>query len=158
MKQIVLPNSELLGQISEMVARGQVVTLRVKGISMRPFIEHGRDKVVLAKPEHFGKRDVVLAEIRKGIFVLHRIESLKNGKVVLRGDGNWHQTEACAVSAVRAKAVAFVRKGREVRTDDLLWRTYSFLWCSCPLFVRRCILALHRRLPGVERTPHLSHK
>ena len=158
MKQIVLPNSELLEQISQMVAQGQRVTLRVKGISMRHFIEHARDKVVLARADHFCKGDVVLAEIRKGYFVLHRIESIRDGKVLLRGDGNWSQTERCTLANVRAKAVAFVRKGMEVRTDSALWRIYSFLWCSSPLFVRRCFLAVHRRLPGVERAPHLASK
>lgn len=158
MKQIVLPNSELLEQIAQMVACGQKVTLRVKGISMRPFIEHGRDKVVLAEPGNFGKGDVVLAEIRKGQFVLHRIERIDGDKVLLRGDGNWIQTEVCAVANVRAKAVAFVRKGRNVDTNGVLWRLYSFFWCSAPLVVRRCMLAIHRRLPGVERAPHLVRK
>ena len=81
-------NSEFLPEVVKMLNERHTVTLRLRGFSMRPFLEDGRDKALLTKPVTIKKGDAVLAEVTPGHYVLHRIISIKGENVVLRGDGN----------------------------------------------------------------------
>ena len=85
-----IPNKILIGEIRNALQQGHTATLRVKGVSMRPFLETLRDKVVLAPPqrEKIQTGDVVLAAISKDIFVLHRVTKREGERLTLRGDGN----------------------------------------------------------------------
>ena len=70
----ILSNAEFLPHVIELANAGHEVTIPLRGYSMRPFLEDGRDKAILIKINrklHIG--DVVLAEIRAGSYALHRI-------------------------------------------------------------------------------------
>ena len=54
-----MPNDGYLGLVSEALASGHTAVIWVKGYSMRPFIEHGRDRVKLEPPSQFGVGDAV---------------------------------------------------------------------------------------------------
>ena len=141
-------NSVFLPEVVRLLNEGHTVTINLRGVSMRPFLEDKRDKAMLRKAGRLKKGSPVLAEIRPGFFVLHRIIKIDGNTVILRGDGNLN-TECCLVSDVKAEAVGFYRKGRELldRTSGLKWRIYSFLWADLlPLFGRRCLLYLYRRV------------
>ena len=71
-----IPNAILLGQVKEAIRRGHTATINVKGYSMRPFLEHCRDKVRLAPASELRVGDAVLAEISKDVYVLHRVFSI----------------------------------------------------------------------------------
>lgn len=141
-----IPNALLFPEISRMLDERHTVTLRLRGFSMRPFLEDQRDEVMLAKPRTVRKGDVVLAETSPGHYVLHRIVHLDGMQVLLRGDGNMG-TEQCQRENLKGIAVGFYRKGRKTidRTDGWKWKVYSHVWCS--LFpLRRYLLAAYRRL------------
>lgn len=137
-------NDQLFPHIVEMLNAGHTITLRLKGYSMRPFLEDGRDNALLCKPTTVSCGDVVLAEIRPGVYVLHRIVRLEADRVTLRGDGNIG-TEQCRLADIRAFAVAFYRKGRSVPdyTSGKKWRIYSALWTRL-LPIRRYLLFAYR--------------
>ena len=143
MKRIQLPNAEFLPHLCRLIDEGHKVSLRIKGNSMRPFLENERDIVVLAGASEYRTGDVVLAEIRKGCYVLHRIESIEGDTVNLRGDGNIKSTETCKISDIRAIAAAFIRKGKTIPTGSTIWRVYSKCW-SRLLPIRRILLAIYR--------------
>ncbi len=146
MPTIQLANAEFLPHVCELVNQGHKVTIRAKGNSMRPFLESGRDKAVLSRidiPPQVG--DVVLAEINKGVYVLHRIDRIDGDKVTLRGDGNHRGTESCRHCDLRAIAKEFVRKNKTWHTDSRFWRIYSCTWCALLPF-RRILLAAYRLL------------
>ena len=104
---LTLPNAEFLPKVVELVNEGHSVTIKLKGFSMRPFLEDNRDKAVLVKPLCPKSGDAVLAEISKGYFVLHRIRSIDSeGNVVLLGDGNL-SCEYCRMENVVAAAKGF---------------------------------------------------
>lgn len=139
-------NAILLPEVVNLLNEGHTVTLRLRGFSMRPFLEDRRDKALLKKAENPQVGDAVLAEIAPGHFVLHRIISIEGEKVVLRGDGNLG-TEECRLGDVKGVAIGFYRKGRDVAdmTTEKKWRAYSFVWTR--LFpIRRYLLAIHRRI------------
>ena len=146
MNEVQFPNAILLPEIVKMLNEGHTVTLRLKGFSMRPFLEDGRDKALLTKPVDPKVGDPVLAEVGPKHFVLHRIISIQGDDVVLRGDGNLG-TEQCKLKDVQGAVIGFYRKGRETldRTDGLKWRTYSWFWTR--LFpIRRYLLAFYRHI------------
>lgn len=141
-----LSNAEFLPEVVRLLGAGHTVTLPLQGVSMRPFLENGRDKALLVKPQGLKVGDPVLAEIAPRHYVLHRVVAISGEEVTLRGDGNLAE-EHCRVADVKGAVVGFYRKGRErlERVEGWKWRTYSFLWTR--LFpVRRYLLAIYRRL------------
>lgn len=145
-KELRLPNAELIPEIVRLMDEGHTVTLRLKGFSMRPFLEDNRDKALLRKATHPRVGDPVLAEVAPRHYVLHRIVAIDGDRVTLRGDGNLG-VERCALADVRGAVVGFYRKGRTTldRTDGLKWRAYSWLWTRL-LPLRRYLLGFYRRV------------
>ena len=122
------------------------VTFIVRGFSMRPFLEDGRDKVVLVPPREPKIGDVVLAEISEKRYALHRVIKVENGIYTMRGDGNpLRMTEQFTQDKIIGLADGFIRKGKFVSTDSRQWRCYSAVWNLLkPL--RRILLAIYRRI------------
>ena len=143
---VELPNDLFLKGIGELLQEGHTATLRVRGNSMRPFLEDRRDSIVLTSVTHIEVGDAVLAEIAPGKYVFHRIIAIDGNNVTLMGDGNVRGTEHCTKADVKANALAVVRKGKEYSTDGKRWMRYSKAWMRLTP-VRRWLLAIHRRLP-----------
>lgn len=123
------------------------VTFVVRGYSMRPFLEDGRDKVILTPPRPPKKGDVVLAEVRERTYALHRVIRIDdNGTYTMRGDGNpLSMTEQFTLDKIIGIADGFIRKGKFVSTGSRKWRWYSATWEALkPL--RRILLAIYRRI------------
>lgn len=142
-----LPTAELMKPVLGYIKEGHNVILPLRGWSMRPFLEHERDRALLSKANCVNKGDIVLAEVAPDHFVLHRIVKIDGDRVTLLGDGNL-KPEHCKVTDIRAKAIGFYRKGREQldRPEQLKWRIYSSFWMHQPLLLRRCLLYIYRRL------------
>ena len=145
-REIKLSNAEFLPEIVNLMDEGHTVTLRLRGFSMRPFLEDNRDKALMTKATNPKVGDPVLAEIEPKHFVLHRIIAIDGDNVTLRGDGNLGN-EYCTLDDVKGAVIGFYRTGRTTRdrTDGWKWRTYSFFWTR--LYpVRRYLLAFYRRI------------
>lgn len=143
---VQLENAQLLPEVVQLVREGHTVTLPLRGYSMRPFLEHERDKALLSAPETVRVGDAVLAEVSPGHYVLHRIIAIDGQRVTLRGDGNLGN-EYCMMGDVKATVLGFYRKGRTTpdMTSGRKWRAYSWLWMR--LFpIRRYLLAFYRRI------------
>lgn len=148
MRTLTLPNDILIPQIRRVIDEGHTATFRVRGVSMRPFLEDCRDKVLLEPLRREPRKgDVVLAEVSPKRYVLHRIVRVDGTHVTMRGDGNVCGTEEFESDAIIGIVTAFYRKGRE-RADLVTgakWRIYSRVWLALtPL--RRWLLAAHRRI------------
>ena len=140
---IQMSNAEFLPHVCELISQGHKVSIRAKGNSMRPFLESGRDIAVLSSVDKPKVGDIVLAEIFKGKYVLHRIDKIHGSNIILRGDGNIKGTEQCHKEDIRAIANEFVRKGKIWHTTDRRWKIYSWIWPRL-LPMRRILLALYR--------------
>ena len=139
-----LQNSVFLPQLIQLVDEGHSVSITARGYSMMPFIEHNRDLLVFSRAGNVKVGDVVLAEIRPGVFVCHRIDAMSGDTLTLRGDGNIRGTEHCTLRDVRARLSAVVRRGRRYDLDtSRAWHVYSAIWPRL-LPVRRYLLALYR--------------
>jgi len=154
-KEVQFPNAVLLPEIVSLLNEGHSATIRLRGFSMRPFLEDNRDKALLVKAHNIQVGDPVLAELSPGHFVLHRIIHIEGDQITLLGDGNL-TTESCRLTDVKASVEGFYRKGRSKleRTDGFKWKAYSFVWMHLrPM--RRYLLAVYRRLwLPIFRTNH----
>ena len=166
MKTISLPNDIFIPQIKDLIDEGHTATFHVRGFSMRIFVEDRRDKVLLGPCNEKPKvGDVILAKaclcgatpdeiISAPHYVLHRIIQIGGNKIILRGDGNPYQREACIPRQILAEATC-VRRGRHLITQGsrqkpdlvtgLKWRIYSRVWIFLTP-VRRWILAAYRHI------------
>jgi len=149
-RTLSIPNKELLGEVKRTIAEGRRAKIRVKGNSMRLFLESERDLVTLVpvEAEEIKLRDVVLAEIAPDHYVLHRVIAMSGQHITLMGDGNVKGTEHCLRQHIVARVSEFYRKGRSKPdlTTGKKWRIYSSLWLALkPL--RRIILGIYRRQP-----------
>ena len=147
-KTVQMPNDVFLPFVIEQLNEGHTATLPLRGRSMRPFLEDGRDKALLQLCDHPQVGDAVLVEISKGLFVLHRIIRIEGRQVTLRGDGNLSD-EHCMLSDIRAKAVGFYRKGRQTldRTDGRKWRLYSWWWTRLYPLRRYLLFIIYPHIP-----------
>lgn len=145
-KKLQFSNATFLPEVVKMMDEGHTVTLRLRGYSMRPFLEDDRDKALLTKATTFSMGDAVLAETAPRHYVLHRIVKIDGDHVTLRGDGNLAE-EHCLTSDVKGFVIGFYRKGRDRmdKTNGWKWCTYSFFWTH--LYpVRRYLLAFYRHI------------
>ena len=144
-----MANEVFLPQVVALLEEGHTATLPLRGRSMRPFLEDGRDKALLQIVDTYREGDAVLAEISRGHFVLHRIIKIEGTHVTLRGDGNLGD-EHCRLEDIRAKAVGFYRKGRTKldSTDGRKWRIYSWWWTRLYPLGRYLLFALHPHIPA----------
>ena len=140
---IELPNDVFLKEVCALIADGHEVTLRVRGVSMRPFLEDRRDKIVLTCPGKTKVGDAVLAEIAPGKYVYHRVVGIEGDKVTLKGDGNIYGTEQCRLENIVASTRWLVRKEKHYSPEGKAWMFYSALWPKWP-FARRVLLKLYR--------------
>lgn len=143
---IQIPNSVIIPQIIDLLNEGHTITIKLKGISMRPFLENDRDKALLTKATKVKEGDVVLAEIHEKVYVLHRIIKIDRENVTLQGDGNLN-VEHCHMNDIHGIAIGFYRKGNHNldKTDGIKWKIYSLFWTKT-IPMRRYFLAFHRKL------------
>ena len=138
-------NDVIIPEIARLLDEGHSVTLTLRGVSMRPFLEDGRDKAILTKPSKPVRvGDVVLAEVSSRRYALHRIVKIEGSLVTMRGDGNL-ATEQFDASKVLGIARCFYRKGRKRPdyTTGWKWRIYSAVWTAL-MPVRRYLLFAYR--------------
>ena len=145
MKTLEVPNEVLISHIAEMLQQGHTVTMNIKGVSMRPFIEPTEDEVLLEPCRNPQKGDIVLAWANGERHVLHRIYEKQGEVLTLMGDGNVRGTETCRCSDVvgRCRAIVHKKTGQQREAEGLAWQWQSRVWKSL-LPLRRYLLALYR--------------
>lgn len=144
-KSVELANELFLPEVRRLIEEGHTVTIRVKGFSMRPFLESLRDKVILCAPRNLKVGDAALAEVSKGCFVLHRVIKIEGSHITLMGDGNIRGTENCERQDVVGVVQSFIRNGKNISRNNFRWKVYSYIW---PKFlpIRSYLLYIYRAL------------
>lgn len=116
MTEITLPEEIMMESVTTMLSEGREVSFIPKGVSMRPFIEGGRDKVIMKKTDCVNVGDIVLARLENGRYILHRVISKSEDFVTLMGDGNLCGTETALTCNVLATVIGIVKpNGRHVK-------------------------------------------
>ena len=114
-----------------------MVEFMPQGISMRPFIEGGRDRVILKTCKEPRVGMIVLARVNN-TFVLHRIYKIKGEEIILRGDGNLKGEEVCTEADIIGRVVQIKIMGKRKRV------TKGRIWRHLPVFIKRWYLKIYR--------------
>jgi hypothetical protein len=140
-----LPNDVWLGEVSQMLREGKPYAIYVKGYSMRPFIEHTRDRVFLEKRDSYNVGDAVLAQIAPGHYVLHRIIKKQGDNLTLQGDGNIRGVEHCLEQNVSGVVTQYIRPNRIIPADDPKLMCRIRLWRKLRP-IRRYLLFIYKAI------------
>lgn len=140
-----IPNRVLLGLARDMIREGHSATIAVKGYSMRPFLEHERDCVVLEPANELKVGDAVLAEIEPDHYVLHRIIKIEGDSLTLMGDGNVKGTESCERKDVAGIVTHYIRPKRTIPASDPALQRRIRLWRQL-LPIRRYLLIIYKAI------------
>lgn len=117
-----IPNDIFFAEVERLIAEGREVRMKVNGTSMRPFLQSGRDTVVLApfSNEELTPGTIVLFR-HHGKHILHRIIARDGENLIIQGD-SVPTTEKATIGDVVAIVKEVVREnGRVVRNDSAQW-------------------------------------
>ncbi len=109
----VISNDNYFTEVQRILYEGKEVRIRVKGNSMRPFIQDG-DTILLCaySGQHLPLGSNILAK-ENDKFVFHRFVGKKNGQYILAGDGNLVLREYIAETDIIAIAYMHYPKNKE---------------------------------------------
>ena len=132
----------------EKLEQGGEVTLTITGMSMYPFIVGNRDRVTLSPiTRPLKKNDLPLYRRDDGALILHRIVKVaRDGTFCCCGDHQWVIERGLRRDQMLGVATAYVRKGKRLTNQNLLYRHYRTVW-TWLLRYRRFFFALRKRLP-----------
>ena len=96
----LVANAILIPEMDCLLKEGREILFTPSGNSMRPFIEGGKDTVLLKKKDDVKVGDMCLAWVSRPhqeqqSYVLHRVIRIEGERVVLMGDGNLQGEEYC---------------------------------------------------------------
>ena len=146
-----ISSKALFTAMEALLAEDRQAVFTVTGMSMWPFLCHGRDQVVLKRCDldKLKKGDVVLFQTPLGNYMLHRITRLEPERFETTGDGNCFRDGLFPRNCVKAKACSFIRKGKTISCDAPLWRMIFDIW-SFLYPIRRYLLWGLRGLSHVK--------
>ena len=135
----LVENDILIPEMGRLLKGGQQVIFTPGGVSMRPFIEGGRDTVTLEYPKDIRVGDILLCKVGER-YVLHRLLTIEGDTLRLKGDGNITGGVYCHRDDVIGRVIAIRSpQGRQKRlTRGRLWHYLS------P--IRKYLLKVYRHL------------
>lgn len=129
-----IANHILFKEAETAMRNGMSVKIRIVGKSMRPFLIEDMD-VVIIEPYVYQtmglyRGDIVLFKI-ENTYRLHRIISIKEDHITLRGDNIYYSTENILRENVIGILHSIIRNSeRIIYCKSLIWRIKSSVWFS----------------------------
>lgn len=120
----------LFSAISEQLAENRQAAFTITGMSMWPFLCHGRDQVIV---EHVDKDDlrigdIILFRVSEERYILHRITCLGDAFFQTTGDGNLFRDMKMPYDCILAKAGKIIRKEKTIDCSNGAWKILSWIW------------------------------
>lgn len=145
MESLIIPNDIFFSHILDEINAHHTVKIPVKGNSMLPFIRPFSDEIELTElnEKSLEKGNIVLAKTKENKFIVHRIETIEQHTITLRGDGNLSVREVCDKNNIFAEVTAVYKKNRKIRKGSRRWNLTKKCWFSNP-FLRRVFLKIYR--------------
>ena len=119
--------SALFPLIEEKIAQGDCFTFTAFGNSMHPYLKNGAHRVTLAPiGRKLKKNDVVFYRIGDGVFILHRVVKISDGKMYLCGDNQYNLERYTRSTQLIAILTSIEKNGKLRDPSGLLTK----LWCA----------------------------
>ncbi len=121
---------DLFEALLPMLEEGQRAIIPVSGMSMWPFICHGRDQVVVTacNPRDLHVGDIILFQTQFGNYMLHRVTALRSDAFETTGDGNCFRDGWFPRDCAKARVVSIRRKGKTIDCASPGWRFVFACW------------------------------
>ena len=146
--KLQVDNKIFFAEVENLLAEGKNVTVRVRGCSMMPHLRDGKHSVVVrrCKAEDIKLGAVMFFEYR-GQWIMHRLRRIEGERLIFAGDGNYKLVEIVGREALRGVVTdVILPSGKKLSCEGFKWRFKSGVWLMLPAIVRRCLLAIIRRL------------
>lgn len=149
MKERVVDTREYVSVLKELSDEGKVVSMRIAGSSMSPFLCHNRDYIFFTKPDRPLRRgDMVFYQRGTGQYVMHRIWKQGSRGFYIVGDAQTVIEGPVREEQIFALIIKVQRKGKILQPGDFWWEFFEHVWIRI-VPVRRIILKLYSM--GVKR-------
>lgn len=122
---ITIPNEILFAEVIAAIRRGECVTIRLVGDSMRPLLTSQQDYITLSPIDSPLRRSDIVLFNYHGQYILHRIIRITPTLITLQGD-NCHDVERVIPSHIVARLTAVIFNGtHEVTCNSKQWKHLS---------------------------------
>ena len=139
----VVDTREYVSVLRGIAEEGKVVSLRIAGSSMSPFLAHDRDYIYFTKPDRELKRgDMVFYQRLNGQYVMHRIWKKKEGAYYIVGDAQTEIEGPVRREQIFALIIKVKRKGKILQPGSFWWEFCEHIWIRL-VPVRRQLMALY---------------
>lgn len=139
-----LPNHIVFKEAEASLKKGKIVSIRIVGKSMEPFLIDNKD-IVKIIPFSFGELhigDVVLFRINN-FHCLHRIISINKSNIVLCGDGICQSKENIVRDDVLGILDSVIQEsGKVITCNSTKWKIKSYAWMALYPFRRYLLFVL----------------
>lgn len=143
MKERVVDTREYVSVLREIAAEGKVVSMRIAGSSMSPFLCHNRDYIYFTKPDRALRRgDMVFYQRDTGQYVMHRILKKDGRGFYIVGDAQTAIEGPVREDQIFARVIKVQRKGKILQPGDFWWEFFEHVWIRM-IPVRRVIVKLY---------------
>lgn len=151
----VVDTREYVSVLREIAESGKVVSLRIAGSSMSPFLAHGRDYIYFTKPDReLRAGDMVFYQRRNGQYVMHRICRVKLDGYYIVGDAQTEIEGPVGRDQIFALITKVKRKDRIIQPGDFWWEFFEHVWIRM-IPLRRPAVLLYGAASRLLRHLHL---
>lgn len=120
---------EYVSVLREIAEEGRVVSMRIAGSSMSPFLCHGRDYIYFARPDReLKKGDMVFYQRDNGQYVMHRIYKVGSGGYYTVGDAQAQIEGPLRREQIFARVIRVKRKDKILEPGDFWWEFFEHVW------------------------------
>lgn len=125
----VVDTREYVSVLREIAESGKVVSLRIAGSSMSPFLAHGRDYIYFTKPDReLRAGDMVFYQRKNGQYIMHRIYKKKPEGYYIVGDAQTEIEGPVSRGQIFALIIKVKRKDRIIQPGDFWWEFFEHVW------------------------------
>lgn len=125
----VVDTREYVSVLREIAESGKIVSLRIAGSSMSPFLAHGRDYIYFTKPDReLRAGDMVFYQRKNGQYIMHRIYKKKPEGYYIVGDAQTEIEGPVDRGQIFALIIKVKRKDRIIRPGDFWWEFFEHVW------------------------------
>lgn len=124
-----LDTSEYVSMLRELAESGHEVSVPIRGGSMSPFLEDGRDTAYFSAPQReLRVGDIVFFQRENGAYILHRICRIADGGYYIVGDAQLNPEGPVPRESIFGLVTQVRRKGKTLSQGDFVWDFFAGFW------------------------------
>ena len=138
---------DLYPEIVNILKNGGTFKFTPSGNSMFPFLKDGENEVEIKSAENIKIGDVILVKTDDDFFLLHRVDEIRNGGFILRGDNLLKREGVFTEKNIIGKMVGYTKDGKYIDVNSK--RVKRYLKYALP--IHRFNLRIRRKLKMIVK-------